>query len=131
MNFSGGKPGAGLLVLRGALGLAMWGATQASWQDVPAILDWLSLVSLALIALLLAGLLTRFTSVSCALVHFGALALVATAQPTLSVVVVMLSIALFLLGPGEYSIDAWLFGRRVVELPRSRRPAQRGTHPNE
>lgn len=42
---------------------------------------------------------------------------------------------LLLLGPGAYSVDAVLFGRRVVELPASQRGRRirpdRGDHPKE
>ncbi|WNH49660.1 MULTISPECIES: hypothetical protein [Stenotrophomonas] len=43
--------------------------------------------------------------------------------------------SLLLLGPGAYSVDAILFGRRVVELPPSQRRRrsrpERGDHPKE
>ncbi len=38
---------------------------------------------------------------------------------------VVLPTGLLLLGPGAYSLDAWLFGRRVVDLARTPR------HPKE
>ena len=42
-------------------------------------------------------------------------------------------LALLLLGPGAYSVDAVLFGRRVLERPASRRGSDdhTGTHPKE
>lgn len=46
-----------------------------------------------------------------------------------------LLVGLLLLGPGAYSVDAVLFGRRVVELPASQRGRRirpdRGDHPKE
>lgn len=33
-----------------------------------------------------------------------------------------ISIALVLLGPGAFSLDAWLFGRRKIIIPEVRRP---------
>ena len=129
-NFSGGKPGVGLAVLRGALGLAVWASTRHAWRGDAVLLEWASLASLALIVLLVAGCLTRFASVGCALMPVCALAASASTQPTLTVLVVMLALALFLLGPGEYSVDAWRFGRRVIELPSSRSPARNSIHPD-
>ena len=39
--------------------------------------------------------------------------------------------SLLLLGPGAYSVDATLFGRRVVELPASQRSTRRMRSPHD
>ena len=118
-------------MLRATLGLAVWSNARVLWTDLPYIPSWALSIPLALILLLLAGFLTRFASITCAVAQCAAIVFIASMQPAHWVIAVMLSIALFLLGPGAYSFDAWLFGRRIVELPRPVRRANEVDYPNE
>jgi hypothetical protein len=110
--FPGGLIGVALLIGRLAaaavLGFALGGsATETVWSALPLVL---------LAASLAAGLMTRFAAAACAaLVLFGA----ARGDGPLSAVLALnaLHIAgLALTGAGAYSLDARLFGRRVIRL---------------
>jgi uncharacterized membrane protein YphA (DoxX/SURF4 family) len=120
-------PGIGLLLLRASVG-GLAAATgvlclSGSLQRVPAL--WATGLGLVLSgAALLIGLLTPCASlllVICLLV-----ALFSTAPESLLNflgskpfvgVLVILSAAIALLGPGAYSLDGYLFGRREIVIP--------------
>ena len=120
-----------MLVLRAALGLAVWSNARTLWARMPDIPSWTFSFPLALILLVSAGFLTRLASITCAIAQCTAIVFAASMQPAQGTIAVMLSTALFLLGPGAYSADAWLFGRRIVELPRPPRRASDVDYPNE
>jgi hypothetical protein len=115
--FPAGRPGVGLLLLRFA-------AAAALVSDHPGIV--LSLPPGPALAIVLPigiglclGLLTPVLSVAgglFALIHFGVEASPAVGLSML-LPVVFASASLTLLGPGAYSIDARLFGRRVITVP--------------
>lgn len=77
-------------------------------------------------ALLLIGLLTKF---ACVLVGLSSVGL--SRVPSLSLnsldtslslfLIVMISAALLLIGPGAFSLDSRLFGRREIIIPRNTR----------
>lgn len=117
--FPQGGPGTGLALLRASLAL------QAMLWEPPA---WIGLppgMALALQTLVVAGLAVGvFTTAFClACALPGVLALLppqAQAWPW-AVLVLATSAALILLGPGAYSVDASLYGRRQLILPSGRR----------
>ncbi|MFZ6719786.1 hypothetical protein [Undibacterium sp. Ji49W] len=112
--FPAGAPGIGLLLLRMAMGLQMLvysGCCEAS--RMPA---WLATLVLVWMGLILLGVLTPAMVVlwipfAGFLVLAGNLALMPAVTSGFS------ALALALLGPGTYSVDARLFGRRVIRLP--------------
>ena len=122
-TFPAGWPGVGLLVLRLAVGCAAVVAGgvclegDAGTAVVRLVLGGLLAASGAS---LLAGFLTPFAATlvsSCA----GALGLALfTAPATIladdaaAALVVMVAVAIALLGPGAYSLDSYLFGRREI-----------------
>jgi len=110
--FPTGLPGLALLLLRGSVAIAF---VVASFRQEPP--GWLQATAIILAIGLLAGYLTPIVAVAAVFVHafvwFG-LGLDAT---TWAVVASLDAVALALVGPGAYSIDAYLFGRRVVVLP--------------
>jgi uncharacterized membrane protein YphA (DoxX/SURF4 family) len=128
-TFPDGRPGAGLLLLRGAVGvtLLVLGGTclEHARQDA----GWnlaAGLLAVASGASLLIGFLTPVG------VFAGLLALVlllSSQSPDAPVLlngklaaplVVVVAAALALLGPGAFSVDARLFGRREINIPRER-----------
>lgn len=114
-EFPGRSAGAGLLLLRlSAAGSLI--ATHLSSPDVP---SWrLGLAVLIAIGLGI-GLRTRML---CGLSMLGIVSHVAMDSAALILAVLSLtdSVALALVGPGAFSVDARLFGRRTVILPHDR-----------
>ncbi len=80
---------------------------------------------------LLSGFLTPITSVLVVLGGLG-FAFSSFAEPALDlfdsrlliVNVIVISIAIALLGPGAYSLDARMFGRREISIPHASRPTK-------
>jgi hypothetical protein len=109
--FPGGLPGVALLIARLAtasvLILVFRDALDRFWPTIPLVL---------LAASLLVGLLTRGVAAICAaLVVFGA----TRADGVLAGVLALSALhilGLVLTGGGAYSLDARLFGRRVIRL---------------
>jgi hypothetical protein len=129
-TFPAGWPGIGLLVLRLAVGCAAVVAGGVClWGDAGPLAVRLAIGVLlaASGASLLAGFLTPFAAVvigSCACALGLSLVPVPPtvfADHAATVLVVMVAVAIALLGPGAYSLDSHLFGRReivVVARPR-------------
>jgi uncharacterized membrane protein YphA (DoxX/SURF4 family) len=119
-------PGVGLLVLRAAVGLTAaveGGAYLASAAPASPGAVAAGLLLAAGGVSLLAGFLTPLGAVltaSCA-ASLG-LSLLPAASPTLFVdnlaivFVVIVALAIVLLGPGAYSVDSYLFGRREIVI---------------
>jgi hypothetical protein len=106
-SFPTGAPGTGLLLLRIALAAAL--ISEASGHSLP------TLIAAAGIALSLSiGCLTMIAALLAALMHTIDAFTSGTAAPMLSCVLIAQSVALALLGPGAYSLDARLFGRRLI-----------------
>lgn len=125
-----GWPGLGLLLLRGAAGsvLVVQGITfyQQEQRLGPAVLT--VIVVMALIGTLLCvGLLTRFATAVAAVGTMGSMfqrlpvprsGLFETRSTVILALVIAAAIAA--VGPGAFSIDARLFGRREVIIPKNR-----------
>jgi len=131
-TFPDGRPGAGLLILRAAVGgsLLVLGGTYL--VHAPQASGWslaIGLVAAASGASLLIGFLTPL-GVLAGLVAIG-LALVwpslaCRALPNGKLAALLLGVfaaAVALLGPGAISVDARLFGRREISIPRARNGA--------
>lgn len=104
--FPGGAPGVALFVLRNCIAVALAGsAFPTGWQHS---------TFLVLLGMLCVGLLTPAVCVLAALAVLFELAR-SRGIPNATVSVVVLStLSLAVLGPGAFSVDARLFGRRML-----------------
>ena len=130
-TFPGGKAGVGLLLLRAGVGAAAITQGGAYLADLEHLSLWAWAMGLLAIAggvLLLIGFLTKAACGLAALASVG-VALPWLPAPALSVFnstvslvfVSIMAIAIILLGPGAFSLDRRLFGRREIIIPHSNR----------
>jgi hypothetical protein len=107
-------PGIGLLLLRMTVAagvVLLWGESPM-FVVLPSALAWL------LALLLLAGAITPLACLLCCLLSITVVSRTGwNASSTPALMMGLCAAALALLGPGAYSLDAYLFGRRVVKLP--------------
>ena len=131
-RFPDGWPGLGLLLLRLAFVIALGEQGFALFVQSPEagprqwILAFLALVGAA------SFLLGLFTATGAAIVILGGLAAAFSSvtlhpwkplEPRLAIIyVIAIAAAILLLGPGAFSLDAHIFGRREVVIPK--RPSQ-------
>ena len=112
-SFPRGGAGIGLLTLR--LAVCMQLLPDSNCGGAP---PWWQATLLTLVALALAlGVLTPAAGALSALFHVLCLAHASWAQAAPPLIAAMTAIALVLIGPGAYSADARLFGRRRLVLP--------------
>jgi uncharacterized membrane protein YphA (DoxX/SURF4 family) len=126
-TFPDGLPGAGLLLLRAATGadlLVQGGAYLVDWHGLGLLTLALALLTVASGALLLVGYLTPLAGVLAGLFSMGS-AFSWFRAPNLELfdakltafLVAVIAVALVCLGPGAFSLDARLFGRREIIIP--------------
>lgn len=113
--FPTGWPGLALLLLRGALGANLGYAVLE--VDTNGVTAWVPALLATVAIALCFGLFTPASAALCALIeiviwHFSGGTIAA-----LHVCAILVAIALAMLGPGAYSLDAKLFGRRQVDFP--------------
>jgi uncharacterized membrane protein YphA (DoxX/SURF4 family) len=131
-TFPAGRPGLGLLLLRVAIGATLIAQGLAYWpepQDMR-IGAWVaSLLALSSGLSLLLGFLTPLSGSGAALACLGGTFLLFPAENwnffhgnPLSLDVAGVAVATALLGPGAFSLDALLFGRRKIIIPRRPMP---------
>jgi len=118
-TFAGGSPGIGLLILRLVLGSVL--VVRASfklWSDPPLTLTIASVILLAGAILLILGLWTPIVGTMVALVELWKI-LTLPGDKWVWLLLGTISVAVAMLGPGLWSVDARLFGwKRVEASPR-------------
>jgi len=125
-TFPDGWPGAGLLLLRAAAGtgLIVQGTVYFGnrYPGLPSL--GVTLLTVAVGVLLLIGCLTRFAALVAALAGLGSVFLWFPAPSVglfetrvTTTLAVVITVAVVCLGPGAFSVDARLFGRREIIIP--------------
>ena len=119
--FPRGTPGAGLLLLRVGVAGAIFRFDIGSFATMKSTAE---ITSLLLAAAILFGLLTPVVAIlgALSLVEHGLTTIGATAhrEDLISTVAwIIVTLALALVGPGAYSIDSRILGRREIIIPRS------------
>jgi uncharacterized membrane protein YphA (DoxX/SURF4 family) len=125
-SFPRGGAGAGLLMLRAAVGMQLLtealSAGEAQWWALMLPSAWpaallATTLAVLLAALLALGMLTPVAGAIGAASHLLCLGHACWAQAPPHIVAAFTATALVLLGPGAYAADARLFGRRRLVLP--------------
>jgi uncharacterized membrane protein YphA (DoxX/SURF4 family) len=114
-TFPDGWPGAGLVFLRAAAAIPI---IQDGFTGLPAALPplvILQLLSAGTAALLLVGLWTPVAGALIAVTEI-CLAFSHVSYPAMHIVLGVLGAALAMLGPGAWSLDARLFGRKRIRI---------------
>jgi putative oxidoreductase len=112
--FPTGLPGLALLFLRASVAFAVVVETYAHAQTTAA---WLKIAAVLIAAALSAGYLTPIAAAMAIAYEMLLWSGLGPGDSAQAIIVSLDSLALALLGPGAYSIDCYLFGRRVVVLP--------------
>jgi hypothetical protein len=113
--FPTGAPGIALLLLRISLAAAVLDGGPSCLDLRPPNLVCLALAGLSV--LLCLGLLTPIVSIIAVSIELVISFLAAAGEWHFFVLVCATGVALAMLGPGAYSVDAKLFGRREVVFP--------------
>jgi putative oxidoreductase len=116
-TFARGWPGIGLVVLRGVLGIALiWRAVGRLSGDPSTHITVLSVLGIGAGLLLLMGLWTPVAATLVAAVQvwkicwkFG--------DPWIYILTGTIAVAVAMLGPGFWSVDARLYGWKRIDLP--------------
>lgn len=126
-TFPGGRPGIGLLLLRAVVGgIAITvGILYASGQIERTVAVWAAAVTLLAGGLCLvigfltplASLLVAFCVLGMALAWFPSSPHALLGGHLMSLLMVTTAVGIGLLGPGAFSLDSYLFGRREIVIP--------------
>ena len=112
MVFPTGPAGVALLLIRVSLVVALTGAI--AWVDV----DGAKIVAVIISAAILAGFRTRLAAGAAALFAAIVCLRVGGSLGLSAAIHGVCAVALSMLGAGGYSVDAHLFGRKVIDLDR-------------
>jgi uncharacterized membrane protein YphA (DoxX/SURF4 family) len=112
--FPPGWPGLGLVLLRVSVAVPVLLDTYGNRNELP---GWALIALAVLSATLSVGFLTPMVAVLALVVRLVSLISVSAGSEEAICMTILSALALAMLGPGAYSIDAFRFGRRVVVLP--------------
>ena len=120
-TFAGGWPGIGLILMRLVVGLALVSSAGSALLSRPAIpMTILAVLLSAAAILLIIGLYTPIVGTLVAVIE-GCRVVIIPVDRLLYLLLATIAVALAMLGPGLWSIDARLFGwKRIEPLPRNR-----------
>jgi uncharacterized membrane protein YphA (DoxX/SURF4 family) len=133
-TFPSGWPGAGLMVLRAAVSITLFAqgvGYLGDWRE-PAFMTWaVAVLALASGGLLLIGYLTPFASFLAGAIIVGSRFFwLQASSPKLfdsnlaTALAASIAVAIVCLGPGAFSVDAHLFGRREIIIPDASHPGE-------
>ena len=113
--FPTGAAGAALLMLRVSVCASFLGDGTAGWSLVDS--WWTLLLFLLPAMLLIVGFLTPYASAISCLMQSGVVILGGGHNKFHLILAILNSAVVAILGPGAYSIDAHIFGRRLLAVP--------------
>jgi hypothetical protein len=119
--FPAQRPGFALLLMRVALAVLLLGTVGRQFMHFGS--PWFLLAPVVVALALTLGFITPVASALCVVLELTIWATSAGAIQALHACAILDAIALAMLGPGAYSLDARLFGRRQVVI-RSKRDSQ-------
>lgn len=137
-SFPRGWPGLGLLLLRVAVGLSLvvHGGAGLVGKEPGRWALGAGLLALVAGAALLIGFLTPLTALLAGLVSLG-MALLPPLTPNgfigapAALYLIVMAVAVLLLGPGAFSLDARLFGRREIVIPQDHDSIEAAEDPSD
>jgi hypothetical protein len=115
--FPTGRPGAALLLVRVALGLMLMDGVSPGLARLGS--PWFLVAPAVVTFALFLGILTPLMAVLCIVLEVGTFISAGGTIEAVHACAVLDAVAIGLLGPGAYSVDARLFGRRQVVIPES------------
>jgi putative oxidoreductase len=115
-TFPTGRPGAGLLLLRFAVGTSLILEKIPAMWIMPQTLAFEAHLALVCLGVcLLCGLWTPVTGSVAAVIEL-LITFSAGGVDVAHILLVILSVSLALLGPGAFSVDAHIFGRKRIDI---------------
>jgi putative oxidoreductase len=115
-TFPEGWPGTGLVLLRGVMAIPLVQGTTGPFALAFPLSLSLQLLTAACSALLIVGLWTPIAGVFMALSELTLLVFTFSGA-SMHIALAALAAALAMLGPGAWSVDAHLFGRKRIQIP--------------
>jgi uncharacterized membrane protein YphA (DoxX/SURF4 family) len=114
--FPHGGPGVGLLLLRLATAILVINELVTRFETM--VFHWIFVAVMILAACLVVGFMTPITSTVGLILQIAyLLSPNRNGEAALAIAFALAFLALILLGPGAYSADGYLFGRRVLVRP--------------
>jgi uncharacterized membrane protein YphA (DoxX/SURF4 family) len=130
-TFPNGWPGCGLLLLRIAASVPLLAVAMARlWAEPVDVAVWLLILACVSGTLMLAGVWTPFAAALLAILE-GILACAGPAFEWTHLIHALIGLSLVMLGPGYWSIDAHLYGRKRIDLSHSQDRTDIDSRPRE